>query len=70
MASESASATARAVEKLPSVSALPIFSLSVTNSSVEIAPDFSAFSPYWMPTLSRLFSARMPLGARALVVVP
>jgi len=34
-------------------------SLRVTNSSALIAPLTSAFNPYWIPTLSRVFCARL-----------
>jgi len=56
-------AALRAVLRFESASTPPIFSFSVTNSSGVIAPATSAFSPYWMPTLSPVCRARVLPGA-------
>ncbi len=59
MLSACASATERAAIVLPSKSKPPTRSFNVTNSSAVIAPVTNALNPYWMPELSRVFSARM-----------
>jgi hypothetical protein len=46
------SATVLPAVFLKSMSTPPILSFSSRNSSTLIAPLFSAFSPYWTPTLS------------------
>src|SRR6201746_288157 len=54
MFSASALATLRAAVGLVSASVPPAISFSVTNSSPVMVPACKAFSPYWMPVLSRV----------------
>jgi hypothetical protein len=68
IASACSSATVRAAVRLLSASKPPIFSFRVTNSSAEIAPESSAFSPYCTPTLSSVVRARTLPGVRPTVV--
>src|SRR5262249_24640084 len=62
--SPTGSASSRVADGLPSMSSPPMPAFRATNWSGVIAPDFSADSPYWTPTLSSRLRTNPVFGSR------